>query len=134
MQPVRKKTSSPSKKILVITAFLVLVAAVVSMLWLFLKEPGKKPVSPDSSQTAYQQIRLIDLKDEDLASFEVFPPGHPSYRLARVEGRFQVAGKPSFILDQDMLENMVKDLTSLEAEKSGDAGGGYRRPCSPWPG
>lgn len=119
MQPVRKKTSSPSKKILVITAILVLVAAVVSMLWLFLKEPGKKPISPDGTQSAYQQIRLIDLKEGDLAGFEIFPPGHPSYRLVRVEGRFQVEGKPSFILDQDMLENMVKDLTSLEAEKVG---------------
>lgn len=116
MQPVRKKQKKPANRRLTMV-LVIAVALSVLLAWLLLTEKNSLP-PPESSIS--EELTLIGKAPEDLAAFEVFPPGHASYRLVRAGEGFQLAEKPDFALDQEMLAEMAQDLTSLAAEKAGE--------------
>lgn len=119
MQPVRKRPSKPFYKRAGAMAALVLTVLLTAAGLFFALQEKKSPLPPPES-SASQTFMLIDKQPEELTAFEVFPPGHASYRLVRVGESFQLAENPDFALNQEMIRTMVQDLTALAAEKVGD--------------
>lgn len=121
MQPVRKKAPNIARKralLAVILGFLVILAAV--LLWFYFQGKGSSDALPLPAPYEDHHVTLIGKTPDDLAAFEVFPPGHASYRLIRVDGDYLLAGDPDFPLNTYMVEQMAEDVTSLEADIVGD--------------
>lgn len=117
MQPVRKKQRHPARMRAVLIAGFALLILLAALLLL---SGRNKPSLPPPEPSVREEITLIGKSQEDLAAFELFPTGHPSYRLVRAGAAFHLENKPDFPLDQQMLAEMAQDLTSLSAEKAGD--------------
>ncbi len=120
MQPVHKKNTKPNRRRLILILILCLIMILAALLfWFYFKGKHAQSALPEVKAAEDQQITLIGKAPEDLMAFEVFPPGHASYRLVREGDFFQVADSPEFSLNAYMIEQMAEDLTSLSAEKIG---------------
>lgn len=121
MQPVRKRASSGShRRIRLYTALglILVLSAILISLYLRDRDSSKAPSMGALHEDPH--VTLIGKTPEDLTAFEVFPPGHASFRLIRVGSGYQLADDPAFPLNTYMVDQMVQDLTTLDAQIVGD--------------
>lgn len=110
MQPVRKKSAKRFPRALWL---LPLVIAMGVFLFIILNQP--KTGLPEHHHE--ESISLINIPQEELLSFEVFPRRHSSFTLIQSEEGFVVNGAENFQLDEIQLSLMIKDLTVLVANE-----------------
>ncbi|MDD4080630.1 MAG: DUF4340 domain-containing protein [Eubacteriales bacterium] len=121
MRPVRKKVPrAVGRRVILAVGSGILLFILVVMLLAYLRGKGTPDAHPVAASHDDHQITLIGKTPEDLAAFEVFPPGHASYRLIRVDSDYQLADDSNFPLNAYMVEQMAEDLTALDAEIVGE--------------
>lgn len=108
MQPIRKKNRKKG-------SWLLLALPMLLGLLLIWQLSGKAPAKKGPEHE--ERVQLIRRTEQELLRIDFYPEKGPAYALVQADGRFEVAGWPTFEVDKDQLALIIRDFTVLDANE-----------------